>query len=203
MPRYQEYVITSFSYGCPEYVFSESGLYYNWNRYYDAGVGRYVTSDPIGLDGGLNTFGYVLGNPIKYIDPFGLWVKLCARKLGNRYEPAVEPEGSLLRHDYLVVSGTVLSFTNGGNPLLSKGDRNSDEDPDNPKCKLICDDDKFDSYVIEAADQIGVPLYNVGAYPGLPGYLIGARNCQTWAREVLELAKQNYLANEECPKCFK
>ena len=55
-----------------QYYDSETQLHYNWNRYYDPRVGRYITSDPIGLDGGLNTFGYVLNNPLSYYDSYGL-----------------------------------------------------------------------------------------------------------------------------------
>ncbi|HHN1459415.1 TPA: RHS repeat domain-containing protein, partial [Pseudomonas aeruginosa] len=54
-----------------QYYDAESGLHYNYFRDYDPETGRYVESDPIGLAGGLNTYVYVEGNPLAYVDEWG------------------------------------------------------------------------------------------------------------------------------------
>ena len=59
-----------------QYFDRETNLYYNYARDYDPAIGRYAQSDPIGLHAGTNTYAYVQGNPLTYIDPFGL-VKVC------------------------------------------------------------------------------------------------------------------------------
>jgi RHS repeat-associated protein len=55
-----------------QYYMAETGLHYNYFRDYDSATGRYVESDPIGLDGALSTYEYGDSNPIEMTDPYGL-----------------------------------------------------------------------------------------------------------------------------------
>jgi RHS repeat-associated protein len=55
-----------------QYSDQETGLHYNHFRYYDPNTGRYKISDPVSLIGGVNTYGYVEGNPMHWGDPLGL-----------------------------------------------------------------------------------------------------------------------------------
>jgi RHS repeat-associated protein len=55
-----------------QYYDQETGLHFNWHRYYDPKLGRYLKPDPIGLIAGVNLYTYVHNRPLILIDPQGL-----------------------------------------------------------------------------------------------------------------------------------
>ncbi len=76
-----------------QYLDRETGLHYNTFRYYDPDVGRFTTSDPIGLRGGLNLYQYA-PNPLSWIDPLGLTGEWVNPKDINFSQRTISP------HDY-------------------------------------------------------------------------------------------------------
>ncbi len=83
-----------------QYYDVETGTHYNYFRDYDPSTGRYVQSDPIGLRGGLTTFGYVSSSPLSRTDFYGLkddggvtrWGNWCGKNWSGGKNGAVIPE---------------------------------------------------------------------------------------------------------------
>ena len=63
-----------------QYFDKETKKHYNINRDYDPITGRYIQSDPIGFEGGVNTYLYANGNSLRFVDELGLAV-------GHHYVP--------------------------------------------------------------------------------------------------------------------
>ena len=61
-----------------QYADRETGLHYNFFRYYEPDAGRFINQDPIGLEGGENLYSFA-PNVQGWIDPLGLWGALLAR----------------------------------------------------------------------------------------------------------------------------
>ena len=93
-------------------------IVYNYFRTYEPSTGRYLESDPIGLDGGLNTYSNVSGDPLGHPDSNGVYVDsvrascaqdpfFCAESLGHSLDAVQNRTGSqnrLYRETYLLGS---------------------------------------------------------------------------------------------------
>ncbi|MFT0214055.1 RHS repeat-associated core domain-containing protein, partial [Pseudomonas sp. F1_0610] len=84
-----------------QYFDAETGTHYNYFRDYNPRVGRYSQSDPIGLSGGINHYGYAGGNGLRFVDTKGLKVLLCKRPMDLSFIPDWAAESIFPSHAWI------------------------------------------------------------------------------------------------------
>jgi len=177
----------SFSLRFPGQFADGNGLSYNYFRDYEAGTGRYVESDPIGLKGGASTYGYVSATPLTMIDSKGLY-QMCHRDLLARIP--------YFRHCYARFSdGSTSSFDPDGvkkdpDPNQKGTVCTAPDQPEKDPCikaaMQSCEGKNYDAAkfncchcVEQALKQCGTSIprkdwpnfpLNPGPQPGEPGY---------------------------------
>ncbi|NNC55843.1 MAG: hypothetical protein HKO07_09010, partial [Pseudomonadales bacterium] len=79
----------------------ETGFWYNYHRDYDSSTGRYLQGDPLGQEGGLNTYLYAGANPLRFTDPYGLFFfgPVCGSGASARFVPDGPFTGACKKHD--------------------------------------------------------------------------------------------------------
>ncbi|MED5547716.1 MAG: RHS repeat-associated core domain-containing protein [Pseudomonadota bacterium] len=71
----------------------ETGLYHYKNRAYNPELGRFMQTDPIGVNGGMNLYAYVGGDPVNFGDPLGL-ARVCVTPTGTHIQKCVYVDGN-------------------------------------------------------------------------------------------------------------
>lgn len=103
----------------------QTGLMFYRPRYYDPVMKRFISSDPIGLAGGMNMYSYVGGDLVRYFDPDGLRKSTGSPTLDRWLEPTTPPRNCI-----------TAECAAGIRPAPSEN-RNTSE-VEYGQCKLVC-----------------------------------------------------------------
>ncbi len=177
---------------------NSNGLMYMRNRYYNPLTGAFTQTDPIGLAGGLNTYGYAEGNPVTYSDPYGLkvvfrgdtaaarhvWNELRsradeARRTGN-YEQRVAGRNLLRLMRRAERSSTVYEIT--AVDLNALGGGFEDPDDNRPGFHLVVVDP--DGYPGQRASPWIILAHELGGAVSGWGHALPALQAESRARLI-------------------
>ena len=141
-------------------------------RYYDPKVGRFVTKDPIGFDGGdFNLYAYTKNNPVNYVDPDGERISVFTRSLDMK----VKSGGYV--HCVLIVEkcdGTKRTWDFQYDNQVYSPAKSPSNPIKNPKTTVVYDKYDLDDKVSAIADKMPHPDYSKTKY-----------NCCYWVKDVL------------------
>ncbi|QIC74316.1 RHS repeat protein [Acinetobacter indicus] len=91
-----------------QYYDQETGLHYNRYRYYEPHSARYMSKDPIGLEGGMNSSSYV-SDPTQWVDPYGLSPDISIP--GMKGDPRLKDRSTLVQATDRALNGTSANIS--------------------------------------------------------------------------------------------
>jgi RHS repeat-associated protein len=179
-----------------QYYDTESKLHYNINRYYDPATGRYTQSDPIGLSGGINTYTYVGGNTVRYIDKTGLATYMCTAPLhalgGTGSKSGPDKFGNPLYHQYICITDKKRNTICGGqdqrgkermDPVYGPG-KPSNDSYNSKNCESVQPDNSCIEQCLKNKFKEPRPTYGIGPQ---------GTDCQEWADDTLEICQKKCI----------